>query len=135
MIAFIQTVVKTDATFFTTFLEKTTDWLLTHGIRVVLIIGVAWLLKALSKRIVFRIARVASNSDRMNMTESEIKRMDTIARLFNWTFNTLIVLISTMMILKEFNVDIAPILAGAGILGVAVGFGGQYLVRAIITGF
>lgn len=135
MTAFIQTLVNTDTTIVTYLLGKTVDWLLTHGIKVLLIAGVAWLLKALSKRIISRITRVASNSDRINMTEAEIKRMGTIARLFNWTFSTLIVLVSTMMILKEFDVDIAPILAGAGILGVAVGFGGQYLVRDIITGF
>lgn len=135
MTTFIQSLVNTDTTFVANLLEKLTDWLLNHGIRVVLIIGVAWLLKALSKRIVFRLTHAASNSDRINMTMADIKRMDTIARLFNWTFNILIILIATMMILKEFSVDIAPILAGAGILGLAVGFGGQYLVRDIITGF
>ena len=135
MTAFIQTLVNTDATFLTTLLDTLVDWLLSHGIKVIVIAGVAWLLKVLSKRIVFRITRVASNSDRINMTESEIKRMGTIARLFNWTFSTLIVMAAVMMILKEFDVEIAPILAGAGILGVAVGFGGQYLVRDIITGF
>ncbi len=135
MIAFIQTLVNTDATFLTNLVDKLVDWIFKHGIKVVIIIGVAWLLKGLSKRIVFRITHVASSSDRINMTDAEIKRMGTIARLFNWTFSTLIVLIATMMVLKEFDVDIAPILAGAGILGVAVGFGGQYLVRDIITGF
>lgn len=135
MTTFVQTLVNTDTTFVANMLEKATDWIFKHGIKVVLIIGAAWLLKALSKRIVFRITHMATNSDRINMTDAEIRRMGTIARLFNWTFNTLIVLISTMMVLKEFDVDIAPILAGAGILGVAVGFGGQYLVRDIITGF
>lgn len=131
----IQTPITTDAHFFTALPEIMLDWLLTHGIKIILIAGVAWLLKALSRKIVNRITRLASNSDRINLKEAEIKRMDTIVRLFNWTINTLIVLISTMMILKELNVDIAPILAGAGILGVAIGFGGQYLVRDIITGF
>ncbi len=135
MTSFLQTLVNTDAILKTDLLDKLVDWLLTHGIKVILIVGIAWLLKVLSKRIVFRITHVASSSDRINMTEAEIKRMGTIARLFNWTFSTLIVLVSTMMVLKEFDVDIAPILAGAGILGVAVGFGGQYLVRDIITGF
>ena len=38
------------------------------------------------------------------------------------------------MILSKFSVDIGPLIAGAGILGVAVGFGGQYLVKDLITG-
>ena len=38
------------------------------------------------------------------------------------------------MILQEFGLKIGPILAGAGIVGVAVGFGGQYLIKDVITG-
>lgn len=132
---FVTQLTDIDATTVTTFWHNLVDWLLTSGIRVALIIAVAWFLKILSKRVVNRITRAASNSDRISLSEAEIKRMGTIARLFNWTFSTLIVLVATMMVLKEFKVDIAPILAGAGILGVAIGFGGQYLVRDIITGF
>lgn len=134
-ISVVKTAVSTDPVSFSTMLENLTDWLMTHGIRVVFIIAIAWLLKILSKKVINRLTHAASISDRISMTDAELKRMGTIARLFNWTFNIFIILIAAMMVLKEFNVDIAPILAGAGILGVAVGFGGQYLVRDIITGF
>jgi small conductance mechanosensitive channel len=40
-----------------------------------------------------------------------------------------------LVVLREIGVDIAPILAGAGILGLAVGFGAQNLVRDVISGF
>src|SRR5205085_5844438 len=40
-----------------------------------------------------------------------------------------------LMVLRELNVDIAPVLTGAGIVGLAVGFGAQTLVRDIISGF
>lgn len=43
--------------------------------------------------------------------------------------------IAILMVLSEVGLEIGPILAGAGILGLAVGFGGQYLIRDIITGF
>lgn len=39
------------------------------------------------------------------------------------------------MVLQELGVNIAPLLAGAGVLGVAIGFGAQYLIRDIISGF
>ncbi len=61
--------------------------------------------------------------------------MNTIVRIFSWTVNIIIVTIASMMVLQEFGLKIGPILASAGIVGVAVGFGGQYLVRDIITGF
>ena len=47
----------------------------------------------------------------------------------------MIVGVAVLMILRELGVDIAPVLAGAGILGLAVGFGAQTLVRDIISGF
>lgn len=126
---------EADINTFTNVLQNIVHWLLTSGIRVALIIAIAYFLKLLSKRFVNRITHAASSSDKINMSDGEIKRMSTIARLIKWTINTIIILIAAMLVLKEFKVDIAPILAGAGILGVAVGFGGQYLVRDIITGF
>src|ERR671912_510318 len=47
----------------------------------------------------------------------------------------LVVLIAVLMILNEFNVNISPALTGAGIVGVALGFGAQTLVRDLIGGF
>jgi small conductance mechanosensitive channel len=132
---FLQTTLPTETATVVEGMGKISDWALTHGIRVVLIIVIAWLLKIISKKFVNRLTHVASKSNRLNINEGELKRMSTVARLFNWTINIIIILISTMMVLKELSVDIAPILAGAGILGVAIGFGGQYLVRDIISGF
>ena len=43
--------------------------------------------------------------------------------------------VAILMILQEIEIPIAPILAGAGIIGIAVGFGGQYLIKDIISGF
>jgi small conductance mechanosensitive channel len=47
----------------------------------------------------------------------------------------LLVLIVIMMVLNEIGLSVGPLLAGAGILGLAVGFGGQYLIRDFFTGF
>jgi moderate conductance mechanosensitive channel len=47
----------------------------------------------------------------------------------------LVIIIATLMILREFGVDISPALTGAGIVGVALGFGAQSLVRDLIGGF
>ncbi|MFA6262258.1 MAG: mechanosensitive ion channel family protein [Bacteroidia bacterium] len=47
----------------------------------------------------------------------------------------IILLLAMLMILQEIGIPIGPILAGAGIIGLAVGFGGQYLIRDIISGF
>ena len=47
----------------------------------------------------------------------------------------LVVLVASLMILREFRVDISPAVTGAGIVGVALGFGAQTLVRDLIGGF
>ncbi|MBP8959631.1 MAG: mechanosensitive ion channel family protein [Bacteroidales bacterium] len=66
--------------------------------------------------------------------EAEIQRENTLIRIFNGTISIVILLIALLMILKEAGLDIVPMLAGAGIVGIAVGFGGQYLIRDVISG-
>jgi moderate conductance mechanosensitive channel len=120
---------------FTDWMSQLFTWALTSGIKVIFIVLFAWLLKVLSKRFVQRIVRAAVSSDKLALEEGDVKRMNTLVRIFSWTINTIIVVIAAMMVLQEFGVKIAPILASAGIVGVAIGFGGQYLVKDAITGF
>jgi small-conductance mechanosensitive channel len=61
-------------------------------------------------------------------------RMRTLMSLFRNAFSILITVIAVMLALSELGVDIAPLIAGAGVLGLAVGFGSQKLVQDIITG-
>lgn len=63
------------------------------------------------------------------------KRVNTLMGILRKTVSVIIWSIFIMIILKKINIDIAPILAGAGIIGLAVGFGSQELVRDLITGF
>lgn len=120
---------------FAQWFEKLIDWSMTSGIKIVLIVFLAWLLKVVAKRSIQRIVKAAVHSDKLQMEDAEIKRMNTLVRIFSWTINTIIMVIAGMMVMQEFGVKIAPILASAGIVGVAIGFGGQYLVRDVITGF
>ena len=62
-------------------------------------------------------------------------RTQTIMGIINSVIIVFVSLISTMLILGEIGVNIAPILAGAGVLGLAVSFGAQNLVKDVITGF
>jgi len=61
-------------------------------------------------------------------------RAKTISRLFFWLGGIAIILVIGYMVLQLFGFDVAPLLAGAGIVGLAFGFGGQYLIRDIING-
>lgn len=63
------------------------------------------------------------------------KRAQTIARILQKTLSVVILTIGGLMILRELDIDITPILTGAGIAGLAVGFGAQTLVRDVLSGF
>src|SRR5579864_2716194 len=62
------------------------------------------------------------------------KRADTIASVVRKAAYILIWAIAGIMILRELNFDIAPLLAGAGVIGVALGFGAQNIVKDVLSG-
>jgi small conductance mechanosensitive channel len=64
-----------------------------------------------------------------------LKRARTLSRLVQNALTATIVVIAALMMLRELRVDITPILTSAGILGLAVGFGAQTLVKDLIAGF
>lgn len=61
-------------------------------------------------------------------------RMKTISKLFNWLGGFIIIGIVVYMVLETHGISVGPLLAGAGIIGLAFGFGGQYLIRDLING-
>lgn len=106
-----------------------------HGPRIVIILGGAYLLHFLAKRFIVKLVRVTVTIDRHQTEAAEKQREDTLISIFIWTEQVVLVLMVIMLLLHEMNIPIGPMLAGAGILGLAVGFGGQYLIRDFFTGF
>lgn len=115
-------------------LDNLLPWLLTHGINILIVISGTFILNKVFKRIIRRSVRIAVTSNSQVSQDAEKKREETLMRIFNGIVKILLITIATLMILSEIGIKIAPILAGVGIAGIAVGFGGQYLIRDIITG-
>ncbi|MEZ0318061.1 MAG: mechanosensitive ion channel family protein, partial [Methylophilaceae bacterium] len=65
----------------------------------------------------------------------ELKRIETLSRVFRYIATIAIGAIAIMEVLHEIGISIAPILAAAGVVGVAVGFGAQSLIKDFFTGF
>jgi moderate conductance mechanosensitive channel len=63
-----------------------------------------------------------------------IKRLNTLEQVSRYVVTVLIMLVTVMLVLSELGISIAPILAAAGVLGIAVGFGAQSLVKDYFTG-
>ncbi|MCB5272835.1 putative MscS family protein YkuT [Arthrobacter sp. SO5] len=66
--------------------------------------------------------------------DRRVQRANTIGALLNSVVGVLVAVITTMYVLKNLNVDIAPLLTSVGILGIAIGFGAQQLIRDFLAG-
>lgn len=109
-------------------------WLMTHGIKIVIVVIGFIVLNSFVKKLVQRSIRVSVRSGTYVSKEAEIKRENTLIRICTGVIRISLLSICVLMILSEVGLEIGPILAGAGIVGLAVGFGGQYLIRDIISG-
>ncbi|MEJ2108931.1 MAG: mechanosensitive ion channel family protein [Acidobacteriota bacterium] len=108
-----------------------------QGGRIVRILGIiigAYVALRIVNLAVAQMERLVSDEDAVTMSETE-KRARTLGKIINSAGFVLIIGIALMMIMSEFNMDIMPIITGAGIAGLAIGFGAQNLVRDVISGF
>jgi small conductance mechanosensitive channel len=112
-------------------------WFREHGIRIFIIIGLAYVILHLFSALIPRLIAMSTTATRKGrQTRGELdKRIRTLSRIITQIFAIIIFLITSLMILSEIGIDITSILAGLGIVGIAVGFGAQYLVRDLIAGF
>lgn len=114
------------------YLNMIGQWLLTSGLRVVLILGLTVIAFKAAKMLSTRVLSFVKNKEDDVETK---KRVDTLGSVIRYLFTIVIFMVATMMILRELGVEIGPILAAAGIVGLAVGFGAQKLVQDVISGF
>jgi small-conductance mechanosensitive channel len=111
-------------------IDKTIQWSLEHGIRTLLILLITIVLLILAKVLIKRMFKSLHVKD----TE-QIKRRNTLTSVLQFVFKVIIITLSTVTILGEFGIKIGPILAAAGIVGLAIGFGAQSVVKDVINGF
>lgn len=107
------------------------------AVRIALIIVVAYAATIILKKLLRKMKTHLLEKSRFaeELTEEAIRRAETLTRLIRQAVLIGLWVIVTLVILKELGIEIGPILAGAGVLGLAVGFGAQNLVRDVISGF
>lgn len=101
-------------------------------VRVIVILALAWLLMGLSRKLI-RLFRNYMNTH--SDSAEEIRRIETLARVFRYISTVVISLVAGMLALSELGISIAPILGAAGVVGIAVGFGAQSLIKDYFNGF
>lgn len=103
-----------------------------EALHIIAILVLAWLLISISRKLI----RIFRNYMGSRATSSEdIRRVETLARVFRYVATVVISLIAGMLMLSEVGVSIAPILGAAGVVGIAVGFGAQNLIKDYFNGF
>ncbi len=112
-----------------------TDWLTGDGVRIAAIVGVAVALDYALHRLIPRALRLTVERQMKEREEEEIQqRVDTLSSVFTAGGRVIIVLVTLLTLMPLAGISIGPLLAGVGILGLAVGFGAQSLVKDVISG-
>ena len=109
-------------------------WALTHGVNIVIIFVAAF--------IVVRVANLAIDHFQFKLTRRHAagdlewqRRAATLSGILTSMVTASVGFVAVLMLLRELTIDVLPILTGAGIAGLAIGFGAQNLVRDVISGF
>jgi len=115
------------------FLESLKDFALSSGIRIVAIVIISFIIIRIFRMVISR--SKSKYAARREDTAEALKRAETLSSLIETTLRVAVLIAAFLMVLKEVGIDIGPLLAGAGIVGLAVGFGAQSLVKDVISGF
>jgi small conductance mechanosensitive channel len=115
------------------FLDLVWKWLITSGAQILAIVIISF--------IVIRIVRMIIKRSRNTIVlkaEGDIeraKRTETLSGLIEKTVRAIVLIAAALMTLQALGINIGPLLAGAGVVGLAIGFGAQSLVKDVISGF
>ena len=102
---------------------------LSTTLRIALILVIAWMAQLVAARLI-RVFREVMQ----RRVGGEVARIQTLARVFRNAAAVVIVLVAGMLILGELGISVAPILATAGVAGIAIGFGAQSLIKDYFNG-
>jgi small-conductance mechanosensitive channel len=104
---------------------------LVQTLRIIAILVLAWILQIVAARLI----RIFRSYVARRTGGDEVARIETLARVFRNTAVIVIFIIAGTLVLGELGISIAPILATAGVAGVAIGFGAQSLIKDFLGGF
>ncbi len=105
---------------------------LRSGLRILLIVIITLLIHRAIRTLSRRLAQFIS---RQEYDAESVKRAETLSIVIRHTLSVVVFLVATITVLSELGIQIGPVLAAAGIAGIAVGFGAQSLIKDVINGF
>ncbi len=115
--------------------HQVVSWLISHGVHVLIIVAGAYVtLRVVHLSIAYFTQRVGRRRGGEPDVERH-RRAATLGSILSSLVSALVFFLGGLMVLRELSIDVLPLLTGAGIAGLAVGFGAQNLVRDVISGF
>ncbi|MEA1909588.1 MAG: mechanosensitive ion channel family protein [Patescibacteria group bacterium] len=111
-------------------------WLSTTGFKILIIIAVGFIAQAFISRVLYRLLESAALKGvaKQRSTAGRQKRISTLHEVLSKTVAVVIFVSILLILFTEFGINITPILAGAGVVGLAVGFGAQDLIKNLLHG-
>lgn len=117
---------------FQVFLHSFHLWALSHGIKIILILVIAFLIDRI---LMVFIRRGIKKITRGRIRKIEVKRTKTLVSVFSGTSRFVIWIIALLMILPEFGINIGALLAGMSLVGLAIGMASRQIISDFISGF
>lgn len=114
--------------------ESSISWLSSAAYQIILILAFAWLARKFGTIFLERFIQRIIKHDVSHTQAEKKQREETLLAIFHASFSVILVIVAGMMILDALGVQIAPLIASAGVVGVALGFGGQWLIKDLIAG-
>jgi small conductance mechanosensitive channel len=112
------------------------EWIVFPSLRIILTLAGAWVLMRVAKPVLERLEPFIVKARHKDEAEGEAeKRAKTLTQIVWHIMRVAIGVVAVIMVLGQLGLQIGPILAGVGIVGLAVGFGAQSLVKDVINGF
>lgn len=111
-------------------------WLRLHGPELALLTIIGLVLVLAATALLPKVIRRSTLKSAEGQTEEELnKRVDTLSGVLVAAFQAVVIAVICFMMLSEIGLNISPILAGVGVVGIAIGFGAQSLVKDYFAGF
>lgn len=111
-------------------------WFLNQGIKISCILGAALVVNYIGRIFVKRvIQKIVSREGKIKDKVAEKRREDTLIGILNSSLATFVWIVAILMVLPEFGVNIGPLLAGAGLVGLAIGMASREIITDFLSGF
>ena len=110
------------------------DWInfLRHAPAILLIILVAFVVLRIARALIHRVSKLSASKLTTGLRDQQIR---TLASVLNSVVTVVVVFVTILLVLQKIDINIGPLLASAGVAGLAIGFGAQTLVHDYINGF